>query len=124
VKVQNVERVFKDEFGNIDVTIDIIIKKDIHNDMEYQMLFVHLVTNEPNEKLVEYNKTIESGEEVWFWYTKKYYFKTRKVLNKQRMMTNTDMEEIKKGLKAIKLEKDDSDKDDSDTDSESTKSDA
>ena len=103
VKVQNVERVFKDEF-DIDVKIDIIIKKDNNQDMEYQMLFVHLVTNEPNERLVEYSKTIESGEEVWFWYTLKHYFKTRKVLNKPRMITKTDMEEIKKGLKSIKVQ--------------------
>jgi len=112
VKVQNVERVFKDEFGNIDVTIDIIIKKDNTHDIEYQMLFVHLVTNEPNERLVEYSKTIESGEEVWFWYSLKHYFKTRKVLNKPRMITKTDMEEIKKGLKTVNIDssKEDSDK--------------
>ena len=112
VKVQNVERVFKDEFGNIDVTIDIIIKKDNTHDIEYQMLFVHLVTNEPNERLVEYSKTIESGEEVWFWYSLKHYFKTRKVLNKPRMITKTDMEEIKKCLKTVQIDssKEDSDK--------------
>ena len=111
VKVQNVERVFKDEF-DIDVKIDIIIKKDNNQDMEYQMLFVHLVTNEPNERLVEYSKTIESGEEVWFWYSLKHYFKTRKVLNKPRMITKTDMEEIKKCLKTVKIDssKEDSDK--------------
>ena len=128
VKVQNVERVFKDEFGNIDVTIDIIIKKDNTHDIEYQMLFVHLVTNEPNERLVEYSKTIESGEEVWFWYSLKHYFKTRKVLNKPRMITKTDMEEIKKGLNSIKVESvkesDTTDKSETDKDSDSDNSDA
>ena len=103
VDVKKVERVFKDEFGIV-ANIDIIIQKDKHRNIDYQMLFVHLVTNEPNEQLVEYSKIIETGEEVWFWYSKSHYFKTRKLLNKPRMMNPTDMEEIKKGLKSIKVQ--------------------
>ena len=105
VKVFNIERVFKETFGDIDVNIDIIIKHDKNMDVDYQMLFVHLVENETNEELVEYNKRIEDGEEVWFYYNNsKNYFKTRKLLNKtqNRMISKTDMEEIKKTLKPVK----------------------
>jgi len=105
VKVFNIERVFKETFGDIDVNIDIIIKHDKNMDVDYQMLFVHLVANETNEELVEYNKRIEDGEEVWFYYNNsKNYFKTRKLLNKtqNRMISKTDMEEIKKTLKPVK----------------------
>ena len=120
VNVEKVKRVFEDEFGNIDVTIDIIIKKNNNNDMEYQLLFVHLVSKEPNEKLLEYSKAIEV-QEVWFWYSPKHYFKTRKLLNKPRMISNTDMEEIKKGLNSVKL---DSGKAESVCDSDTGNSDA
>ena len=105
VKVFNIERVFKETFGDIDVNIDIIIKHDKNMDVDYQMLFVHLVANENNEEFVEYNKRIEDGEEVWFYYNNsKNYFKTRKLLNKtqNRMISKTDMEEIKKTLKPVK----------------------
>ena len=105
VKVFNIERVFKETFGDIDVNIDIIIKHDKNMDVDYEMLFVHLVANETNEELVEYNKRIEDGEEVWFYYNNsKNYFKTRKLLNKtqNRMISKTDMEEIKKTLKPVK----------------------
>lgn len=105
VKVFNIERVFKETFGDIDVNIDIIIKHDKNMDVDYQMLFVHLVANETNEEFVEYNKRIEDGEEVWFYYNNsKNYFKTRKLLNKtqNRMISKTDMEEIKKTLKPVK----------------------
>jgi hypothetical protein len=106
VKAEQVERAFTDTFGEGCVkNIDSLPKKDKAG-RDFQMLFVHFEQENPSEELIDYSKRIDAGEPFWLYYDNKgHYFMTRKIKVKttqKRLITQADMEEIKKNrAKAI-----------------------
>jgi hypothetical protein len=100
VKIEQVERAFTETFGEGCVkTIDVLPKVD-KSGIDYQMLFVHFNQENPSEELIDYSKRIEAGEPFWLYYDNKgHYFMTRKMMVRtiqKRLITQADMEEIKK----------------------------
>lgn len=100
VKIEQVERAFTETFGEGCVkTIDVLPKVD-KSGIDYQMLFVHFNQETPSEELIDYSKRIEAGEPFWLYYDNKgHYFMTRKMMVRpiqKRLITQADMEEIKK----------------------------
>lgn len=100
VKIEQVERAFTETFGEGCVkTIDVLPKVD-KSGIDYQMLFVHFNQENPSEDLIDYSKRIEAGEPFWLYYDNKgHYFMTRKMMVRtiqKRLITQADMEEIKK----------------------------
>ena len=100
VKIEQVERAFTETFGEGCVkTIDVLPKVD-KSGIDYQMLFVHFNQENPSEDLKDYSKRIEAGEPFWLYYDNKgHYFMTRKMMVRtiqKRLITQADMEEIKK----------------------------
>jgi len=98
-------KTFKEAFGDVEVKLDIHIKTDTRTNYDFQMLFVHISTDEPGEELIEFKKRLQEEDEVWIYYDDKHYFKTRKIVHKtqKRIISKKDMEEIKKSLQKTRI---------------------
>ena len=100
VKSAQVELAFTDTFGEGCVkSIDILPKVD-RSGVNYQMMFVHFNQENPSEELIDYSARTEAGEPFWLYYDNKgHYFMTRQMKTRtvqKRLITQADMEEIKK----------------------------
>ena len=100
-------KTFKEAFGEVEVKLDIHIKTDTRTNFDFQMLFVHISTDEPSEELIEFKKRLNEEGEVWIYYDDIHYFKTKKIIKKtqKRIISKKDMEEIKNSFKKTHISK-------------------
>jgi hypothetical protein len=98
---------FEEAFGDVEVKLDIHIKTDTRTNFDFQMLFVHISTDEPSEELIEFKKRLNEEGEVWIYYDDIHYFKTKKIIKKtqKRIISKKDMEEIKNSFKKTQISK-------------------
>ena len=97
VKPYDIECIFKKEFGDINIKLDIIVKLDINTNCEFLVLFVILSTTDPSEELLEFKQRIKHEEVLFYYDDIGNYFEATTIIPKKRkcFISNEDIEEVK-----------------------------